>query len=882
MSEKKAVLSSGIPPLDDILRGIWAGDNVVFQVDELEVFLPFAHQYCRYANEAGKTLIYFRYAKHPPLLPEGVEAHCYHLHPQEGFEQFISQVIETIDKYGKGAYYLFDCLSGLAVDWYTDLMLANFFHLSCPYLYSYDTVTFFVLLRDSHRQYPINAIHKTAQVILDVFRRHEHVYIHPIKVFERYSPTMYMLHSCEPDVFRPVTKSTILSEILSQTTQPSIDFDNEHKDTWTTAFLQAQRLIHALPANPDLAVQVETLKRLLIKMIITRDDHLMELCEKYFDLPELVTIGKRMIGTGLIGGKSVGMLLARNIIKKGNHVFEQRLEPHDSFFIGSDVFYSYLVHNNCWWERHHLKNSEHFFEDAHKIESKLRHGTFPEDVTRQFQELLSYFGQSPLIVRSSSLLEDNYGNSFSGKYESVFCVNQGNPDERLANFLDAVQTIYASTMSQDALAYRQHRGLLNQDEQMALLVQRVSGEFYQQLYFPHIGGVGYSFNPFVWNPKIDPAQGMLRLVFGLGTRAVDRHDDDYTCVVAMNEPLLRPEGSSDAVRKYSQKIVNVLDLEQNDHVSYTFEHVVNAAKTVPLDFFASRDFEMESRAREFGVKNVFSYVLNFEQLLTKTSFVHDMKEIFTLLSQAYEHPVDIEFTVNFLNDTDYRIHLLQCRPFQFTGKLQHLRLPDNIHQENILFRTSGPIIGQSTAEHIDRIIYVTPFQYGNMPVTQRYDVARLIGKLVNLDGAEQRKTMLIGPGRWGTKMPELGIPVTFSEIQMASVLCEIAQMHEGLTPDLSLGTHFFNDIVEMDVVYMGISPTKAGSVFNEAFLKQQPNKLSQLLPDHSSYVGVIHVIDTDDMQGDTEILLYADTLEQYGVVFVSHDDSARNAYSEQG
>jgi hypothetical protein len=348
----------------------------------------------------------------------------------------------------------------------------------------------------------------------------------------------------------------------------------------------------------------------------------------------------------------------------------------------------------------------------------------------------------------------------------------------------------------------------------------------------------------------------------------------------MNEPLLRPEGSSDAVRKYSQKIVNVLDLEQNEHVSYTFEHVTNSASMTSLDFFASRDFTMESRARELGIKNVFSYVLSFEKLLTKTDFVRDMKEIFTLLSRAYEHPVDIEFTVNFLDDDDYRIHLLQCRPFQFTGKLQHLRLPENIQAENILFKTAGPIIGQSTAEHINRIIYVTPSQYGEMPVTQRYDVARLIGKLTNLEKNQQRKIMLVGPGRWGTKMPELGIPVTFAEIQRASVLCEIAQMHEGLTPDLSLGTHFFNDIVEMDVVYMGISPNKADSVFNEAFLKQQANKLPELLPENSSYADTIHVIDTDDIQPDCDVLLYADTLEQYGVVFLSHEAAAASEQQE--
>ena len=117
----------------------------------------------------------------------------------------------------------------------------------------------------------------------------------------------------------------------------------------------------------------------------------------------------------------------------------------------------------------------------------------------QFAEMLDYFGQSPIIVRSSSLLEDNYGNAFAGKYESVFCANQGSPQKRLEDFLSAVRTIYASTMSEEALRYRAHRGLLDRDEQMALLVQRVSGGLHGDLFFPQVAGVGLSYNPYVWN-----------------------------------------------------------------------------------------------------------------------------------------------------------------------------------------------------------------------------------------------------------------------------------------------------------------------------------------------------------------------------------------------
>ncbi|GAK59256.1 pyruvate phosphate dikinase PEP/pyruvate-binding [Candidatus Vecturithrix granuli] len=866
-AENKA-FSTGIPALDDMLQDVHPGDNIVFQADNSRDVLPFIHRFCQYAQHTGKPLVYFRFADHPSFLPEGFEAVCYQLHPQESFEQFISEILETIKQHGKGMYYLFDCLSGLAVNWYTDRMLANFFRLVCPYLFTFDTLSYFVLLRNSHRTLAINAIHDTAQVVLDIFCRNERIYILPVKVLERHSPTMYMLHFWNDEAFLPVTKSATLSEILSGITQPSIDFDTEYKDTWTSTFFQALQIVNGLREIGSSVEDIAEFKTHLIKMIITRDERLLALCAQYFDIPDLVAIGKRLIGTGLIGGKSVGMLLARNILKKKAERLHQRLEPHDSFFIGSDVFYSYIVHNNCWWERHNLKTSADLLEHAGKLREKLLAGEFPPDILQQFQEMLNYFGQSPIVVRSSSLLEDAYGNSFSGKYESIFCANQGTPEQRMQNFIEVVRRIYASTMNQEALAYRVHRGLLNQDEQMALLVQRVSGEFYDSLYFPQIAGVGYSFNPFVWHPKIKPGQGMLRLVFGLGTRAVERRDDDYTRVVALNQPLLRPEGSSDEIRKYSQKIVNVINLAKNQHTSCTFEEIVKAAPGIPLEMLATRDFEMEARAKSLNIKNIFSYVLNFEKLLTHTPFVQDMKEMLSVLSHAYDHPVDIEFAVNFLNDEEYRIHLLQCRPLQFIGKFHHVQLPKHLPQDDIILKTDGPIIGQSTAEQIARIIYVIPDKYSRMPPSDRYSVARLIGRLTSQQPRDQH-LMLIGPGRWGTQMPELGVPVSFSEIQNASVLCELAQMHEALTPDLSLGTHFFNDIVEMGIVYIGLSSGKDVGFFHDALLQKAANKFPLLLPGYPAYADAILVIDTAELAPDARVLVHVDTLTQKGLVFLS-------------
>jgi hypothetical protein len=165
---------------------------------------------------------------------------------------------------------------------------------------------------------------------------------------------------------------------------------------------------------------------------------------------------------------------------------------------------------------------------------------------------------------------------------------------------------------------------------------------------------------------------------------------------------------------------------------------------------------------------------------------------------------------------------------------------------------------------------VLPEKYGVMSQSDRYTVARLLGKLT-LFTEQDEHLMLIGPGRWGSRMPELGIPVSFSEIQNVSVLCEVAKMHEGLTPDLSLGTHFFNDIVEMSILYIGVTPDKNGSILNEDFLKQVPNKFSQLLPEHAAWADTIRVINTADISPHASVLLHADTLTQKGVVFVSQE-----------
>lgn len=858
MATFDATLSTGLPGLDRVLRGLMPGDNIVFQVSDVHDYAAFVRPYCATAIAQGRKLIYFRFAKHEPLLcaEDGVEIR--ELVPEDGFETFLTRIHQTIEEAGRGAYYVFDCLSDLAADWYSDRMVGNFFMLTCPYLYDLETITYFAILRDCHSVHATAPIAETTQLLLDLFRYKDRLYLYPLKVMHRYSSTMHMLHAWDGDTFKPVSESYIISDVLHAASTLPVDWTRSLIGVWQRTFaLAADVLKKGGPSE-----EADVLFKRLLRMAVSRDARVLALAERYLTLQDVVEIGNRMIGTGLVGGKAAGVLIARAVLKRSDPYWHERLEEHDSFYIGSDVFYTFLVRNGCWWARQKQKNIASFLEGAETGRQRILTGTFPDYIERQFEDMLDYFGQSPIIVRSSSLLEDNFGHAFAGKYDSVFCANQGSRHKRLADFISAVRAIYASTMSEKALSYRARRGMLDRDEQMALLVQRVSGSSHGAFYYPHAAGVGFSFNPYVWNEYIDPEAGLLRLVFGLGTRAVDRADDDYTRIVALNAPERRPESTFDKIRQFAQRRVDVLDLEANLLVSSDFPSVVQQDPQVPLRLFASRDEQVERQARERGQRNVFSWFLTFDDLLVETPFVEDMRRMLATLRDAYEHAVDIEFTANVLADGDYRINLVQCRPLQVKSSLPIQEPPDTIPREDLLLSSAGPVIGQSRIDTIDRIICVVPEVYGHLLLGERYRIARLIGQLAHIEGAgKARNILLMGPGRWGTTTPSLGVPISFAEINTVSVVCEIVAMREDLVPDVSLGTHFFSELVEMDMLYLALFPNHEDNHLDLAAIAAAPNKLGELLPQAASYSEIIKVVNPSDMRSEP-LRLNANTLRQ--------------------
>jgi hypothetical protein len=556
-------------------------------------------------------------------------------------------------------------------------------------------------------------------------------------------------------------------------------------------------------------------------------------------------IKSRLIGTGFIGGKTAGMLLARKMLYKSKRLDWQAIqEPHDSFYIGSDIFYSYIVENKWWKLRMMQKTEQGYLSSAEMLRDKMLHGVFSQDTMESFQQIVEYFGGSPIIVRSSSLLEDGFGNAFAGKYESIFLANQGSPEQRYIEFADAVRRVYASTMSEDALVYRKQRGLDKHDEQMALLIQRVSGAHRGDVFFPDMAGVGLSYNTYVWNEKITPEAGILRLVCGLGTRAVNRVDGDYPVMSALSEPLLRPLSDNQQHKKFSQHYIDVISIEQNQLITVPVADITENGFYPHITKFGERDYDSEKKAREMSLPEKEYWVITFKQVLEKEQFISSFKAILQELEQGYHYPVEIEFTLNFTEKDFFKINLLQCRPLQRYSIGKKVKMPNAVKHSNMLFSSKGSFIGGNIFEKLDKVIYIEPENYIKLRQSDKYDIARCVGKINNSIANRHKQTVfLIGPGRWGTSTPSLGISVNFSEINNMRGLIEVAFPQGHLMPELSFGTHFFQDLVETDIFYAALFTDKKEILFNPKWLEQFKNIYTDILPQADKYKDCIKVYD---------------------------------------
>jgi hypothetical protein len=568
---------------------------------------------------------------------------------------------------------------------------------------------------------------------------------------------------------------------------------------------------------------------------------------------------------GKLGGKAAGMILAHKILlptlEKKDPELEAVLRVPDTWYLNSGVFSEFLDRNNLYlFHTFKYKDRESIEKEFLRIEEQFKSATFSPAAVEDFRRILEQIGEHPIIIRSSSMLEDNFGLAFSGKYQSVFLGNQGEMKMRLSRFIVALKKVFSSTFGPDPILYRRDHGLLDYDERMAMVVQKVVGRRFGHYFFPFAAGVMFSRNVYAWNPRIQPEAGLVRLVFGLGTRSVDRVGSDYPRMIPLSHPLLRPEVSADRIRKYSQKQVDVLNLRTGVLETIDFRTLAASVDHPDLFYAVSVQDHDHLAAPLFKTQDLRGkeLCLTFDNLLTKTAFTDMAQRILSRVEAVYGRPVDIEFAW----DGDH-LYVLQCRSLAIRKELQKVTIPEGTPQDQVLF-TTQTVLCNSVVPNLEYIVYVDPRAYDCLPT---YDAKMKIAGAVNLlnkhfgDG----HYALMGPGRWGSNDINLGVRVTYSNINKTKLLVEIAFAKEGYTPEVSYGTHFFQDLVEADILVVSLFPDDPTAFFDERFVLNAENLLKVIAPEMADCAGVVRVINVPSARGGDYLHVYVDATSRRGV-----------------
>lgn len=610
----------------------------------------------------------------------------------------------------------------------------------------------------------------------------------------------------------------------------------------------------------------------LIRHLVSDQLEFIGVAKHYLTIRDLDQIIQRIIGPehgiGRIGGKAAGMFLAYKILTStptvavdgAPAVARSGSSPKapvdiaipESYFLRSDVIDEFLELNELGeYQNQKYKSSEEIRAQYPLIRQKFRRGKFPPTIVERLRHLLLNVGTAPLIVRSSSLLEDRFGTAFSGKYASVFVPNQakgdlrsrvvsnqGRLEQRIKELLAAIAEVYASALGPDPLLYRRAHDLIDYQEDMGVLIQRVLGFQHGNYFLPAFAGVAFSRNEYRWSPRIRREDGLVRMVLGLGTRAIERVGNEYPRMVALGEPTMRPESTPLEIIRNAQRTVDVLNLATNKFESISIETLLAAGTEFPtLDKIVSikRDRDLYMPTGTFVNAEPRDMVVTFDKLLRETDFPSTMRDILKRVEEAYRRPVDVEF-----GHDGKQLYILQCRAQTEPLEFARQSVPVDVAPDTVVFR-AHKYVRSGLVDNIEYVIYVSPDAYDRLATReQRVETGRLIGSLNH--ALAGKNFILIGPGRWGSNDLLLGVPVTYADINHAKMLIEVAREKDGYVPEVSFGTHFFQDLIEANILYLPLYPDDPACQWNAAFFNAEHQALSEFVRGAAELTEVIRVI----------------------------------------
>ena len=639
------------------------------------------------------------------------------------------------------------------------------------------------------------------------------------------------------------------------------------------------RYHHLDPSGTELSVPRQKAFRVsLVRRMLSDQTHFINVAKNYFNVNDFYELLNRVItptkGSGKLGGKSAGVALADKILKaspKHKELFEKIKTPK-TWYITSDGSRSFLVYNNLEevFDQKYKDIAQIQFEYPHVIQV-FKNSHLPPEIVKGLALALDDFGECPLIVRSSSLLEDGLGAAFAGKYRSVFIANQGTKQERLIALIDAIAEVYASMFGPDPIKYRAERNLLDFHEEMGIMIQEVVGKKVGQYYFPAYAGVAFSKNDFLWSPRIKPEDGLIRIVPGLGTSAVDRVGADYPTLIAPGQPKLSVNATVDEQVLYSPKSIDVINLTTNSFETVELRKIMNEVASGYPNISEVMSILEHDRFRKIMplLDNLedSNLVVTFNVLMKQTDFIKQMYAILNVLEDVLGVPVDIEFA----SDGD-DLYLLQCRPQSYGDEQEPVDIPTGVAEEKLLF-SANRFVSNGLVKGITHIVYVDPVNYSQLGSREELlNVGRAVGKLNQI--LPRRCFILMGPGRWGSRGDiKLGVNVTYSDISNTAMLIEIARKQGSYVPDLSFGTHFFQDLVEASIRYLPLYPDEFGNVFRDEYFLESANLLKQLLPEYESLSGTVRVIDVTKTFSGQELSVFMNSTQNRAEAHITEQDN---------
>ncbi|MDA3838856.1 MAG: nucleotidyltransferase domain-containing protein [Candidatus Delongbacteria bacterium] len=624
----------------------------------------------------------------------------------------------------------------------------------------------------------------------------------------------------------------------------------------------------------------------LIRKIMSDQGSFIDVAKKHLDVCAFYKLTENLIhpehSLGKLGGKSSGLIVASHILSAVSEKEKSlsKIKTPKTWYITADGILDFMKHNN-------LEDiMEQKYKDIGLVRQEysyvihvFKNSPLSSDMIKDLSKCLDDLGNMPLVIRSSSLLEDRLGTAFAGKYKSLFVANQGSKKKRMTDLMDAITEVYASTFGPDPIQYRAEHELLDYNEQMGIMIQQVVGKKVGDYFFPAFAGVAFSNNEYRWSSRIKREDGLIRLVPGLGTRAVDRTSNDYPVLISPKNPDLRVNVSIDEMIRYSPKQIDIINLKNNEFETKDIDEIIKeCGDSYPMinKLVSIISEKYLHPAKKFGTDyKKDNFVVTFNGLFSDKKFMNEMNGILLTLKQKYEHPVDIEFA----HDGD-DLYLLQCRPQNLGYESKPITFPENVKTEDILF-TANKFISNGLVQGISHVVYVDPIEYANLSSLEEL---KTVGKVVGLLNKilPKRQFILMGPGRWGSRGDiKLGVSVSYSDISNSSMLIEIAKKNRDYVPDLSFGTHFFLDLVEAGIRYLPLYPDNRDIVFNEEFFEESTNVLKDLLPQYSSLCKVIKVIDVKNVTKGREIQIFMSVESDKAMALIRNvDEESSSVYHD--